>query len=165
MFVTVIPLKYALLVSQRSYGHFLKLSDLILFEEHDKSSPFDAIHYIVLCPQNGDRIVAIVSLTSLHPMYSIQLKKPTRYEKRCYSGVLYRRSRNKWSRHHGVGRCKRLSRLSSARYCCVLCAALLNDRQTDGHTHTHTHTHPPAMHAFQRNRRLYPSSFTKLVAT
>ena len=95
MFVTVIPLKYALLVSQRSYGHFLKLSDSILFEEHDKSSPFDAIHYIVLCPQNGDRIVAIVSLTSLHPMYSIQLKKPTRYEKRCYSGVLYRRSRNK----------------------------------------------------------------------
>jgi len=32
MFVTVIALKYALLVSQWSYGHFLKLSGFILFE-------------------------------------------------------------------------------------------------------------------------------------
>ena len=32
MFVTVIAFKYALLVSQRSYGHFLKLNDSVLFE-------------------------------------------------------------------------------------------------------------------------------------
>jgi len=32
MFVTVIALKYASLVSQRSRGHFLKLNDSILFE-------------------------------------------------------------------------------------------------------------------------------------
>jgi len=32
MFVTVIALIYALMVSQCSYGHFLKLTGLILFE-------------------------------------------------------------------------------------------------------------------------------------
>ena len=41
MFVTVIALKYALLVSQRSYGHFRKLTDSILLEQHNKSSPFN----------------------------------------------------------------------------------------------------------------------------
>ena len=46
-------------------GHFLKLTDSILFEEHDKSSPFNSTHYIVLYPQNGNRIVTTDSVTSL----------------------------------------------------------------------------------------------------
>ena len=70
MFVIVIALKYALLVSQRSYGHFLKLTDSISFEQHDKYSPFNLTHHVVLYPQNGDRIVAIDSVTSFHPMYT-----------------------------------------------------------------------------------------------
>jgi len=64
MFVTVIALKYAFLVSQ----WFLKLADSVLFELRDKSSPFNSTHYIVLYPQNGDRIVTIDSVTSLHPI-------------------------------------------------------------------------------------------------
>ena len=44
MFATVIALKY---VSDH-YGHFLKLTDSILFEYHDKPSPFNSTHYIVL---------------------------------------------------------------------------------------------------------------------
>jgi len=63
MFVTVIALKYALLVSQWSYGHFLELTDSIL------SSPFHSAHYIVLYPQNGDLIVTVDSVTSFHPVY------------------------------------------------------------------------------------------------
>jgi len=70
MFVTVIALIYALLVSQCSYVHFLKLTDLILFEQDAKSSLFNSTHHIVLYPQNGDRIVTIDSVTSLHPVYS-----------------------------------------------------------------------------------------------
>jgi len=38
-------------------GHFLKLTDSILFEQVAKSSLFNSTHYIVLYPQNGDRIV------------------------------------------------------------------------------------------------------------
>ena len=49
---------------------FLNLTDSVLLEEHDKSSPFKSTHYIVLCPQNGDRIVTIDYVTSLHPVYS-----------------------------------------------------------------------------------------------
>jgi len=58
MFVTVIALKYALLLSQR---HFLKLTDSFL------SSPFNTTHYVVLglYTQNGDRIIdSVTSLTS-----------------------------------------------------------------------------------------------------
>ena len=69
MFVTVIALKWALLVSHWSYGHFLKITDSILFERHVKSSPFNLTHYIVLYPQNGDRIVIIDSVTSLQPVH------------------------------------------------------------------------------------------------
>jgi len=46
-----------------------KLSDSILFEWHDKSSPFNLTHYIVLYSQNGDRIVTIDSATSFHPVH------------------------------------------------------------------------------------------------
>ena len=35
----------------------------MLFKEHDKSSTLDFIHYAKLYPQNGDRIVAIDSVT------------------------------------------------------------------------------------------------------
>ena len=68
MFLTAIEPKYALLASQWSYGRFLKLTDSILFEWHDKSSPFNSTHYVVFYPQNGDRIVTIDSVTSLHPV-------------------------------------------------------------------------------------------------
>ena len=37
----------------------------LLFEKHDKSSPFNSTHYIVLYPQNGDRIVTANSVTAL----------------------------------------------------------------------------------------------------
>jgi len=38
------------------------------------------MHYIVLCPQNGDRIVTIVSVTSFHPVHSTQFAIHTRVE-------------------------------------------------------------------------------------
>jgi len=68
MFVTAIALKYALSERHWSYGQFLKLTDLILFEQHDKSPPFNSTHYIVLYPQNGDSVVAIdfCDVTSLY---------------------------------------------------------------------------------------------------
>jgi len=59
MFVTEIALQYALLVTHWSYGHFVKLTDSILFEYHDKSSPFNLTRYIVLYQQKGDHIVTI----------------------------------------------------------------------------------------------------------
>jgi len=65
MFVTVIALKYALLVSQWSCGHFLKLTDSVLFQQHKKSLPFNSTHCVVLYPQNGDPIVTIDYVTSL----------------------------------------------------------------------------------------------------
>ena len=65
----MIALEYALLVSQLTYEYFLKLADSILFEKHVKSSPFNSTHYVVLYPQNGDRIVTIDSVTSLRPVY------------------------------------------------------------------------------------------------
>ena len=33
-------------------------------------SPLNSTHYVMLYPQNGDRILAIDVVTSLHPMYS-----------------------------------------------------------------------------------------------
>jgi len=42
----------------------------MLFKQHDKSLPLNYTHYAMLYPQNGDRIVATDSVTSLHPMYS-----------------------------------------------------------------------------------------------
>ena len=70
MLVTVIALKYALLVSQWSCGHFRKLTDSILCEQLHKSSPFNSTHHAKLYPQHGDRIVTIDSVTSLNPMYA-----------------------------------------------------------------------------------------------
>jgi len=72
---SVIALRHTLLLSQWSYGHFLKLTDSILFELDDKSSPFNSTHYIVLYPQNGDRIVTIDSVMSLYPMYTSETPK------------------------------------------------------------------------------------------
>jgi len=66
MFVTVIALKYALLVSQCSHGHFLKMMQLYF---NNTINLRHLTHYIVLYTQNGDRIVTIDSVTSLHPMY------------------------------------------------------------------------------------------------
>ena len=39
------------------------------FKQHNKSSPLNSTHYVVLYPQNGGRIVTMDSVTSLHPMY------------------------------------------------------------------------------------------------
>jgi len=41
----------------------------MLFEEHVKYSPINSTHYAKLYPQNGERIVTIDSVTSIHPMY------------------------------------------------------------------------------------------------
>ena len=49
-------------------GRFIKLTGSVLFEKHDKSSPFNRTLYVVFYPQNGDRIVTIDSVTSLHSM-------------------------------------------------------------------------------------------------
>ena len=46
---------------------FLKLTDSVFW---NKSSPFISVHYVVLYSQNGDRIVTIDSMTSLHPIYN-----------------------------------------------------------------------------------------------
>jgi len=42
----------------------------MLFKQHNKFSPLNSAHYAMLYPQNGDHIVAIDSVTSLHTMYS-----------------------------------------------------------------------------------------------
>ena len=42
----------------------------MLFKQHDKSSPLNSIHYAMLYPQNGDRIVAVDYVTSLYLMYN-----------------------------------------------------------------------------------------------
>ena len=53
--------------------HFHKPTDRILFK-YDKSSPLNSTHHFyMLYPQNGDRIVAIDSVTSLHPVYKRQV--------------------------------------------------------------------------------------------
>ena len=43
----------------------------MLFKLQDKPSPPRYTHYAMLCPQNGDRIMAVDSVTSLHPMYRV----------------------------------------------------------------------------------------------
>jgi len=70
MFATVIALKLHFVGKSVIVWTFLKLTDSILFEQHDKSLLFKSTHYIALYPQNGDRIVAIDSMTLLHPVYS-----------------------------------------------------------------------------------------------
>ena len=41
----------------------------MLFKEHHEASLYNCTHYAMLYPQNGDRIVAVDSVTSLHPAY------------------------------------------------------------------------------------------------
>jgi len=41
----------------------------MLFKQHNKSSPLNSTHYVMLYPQNGDHIVPVDSVTSLHTMY------------------------------------------------------------------------------------------------
>jgi len=81
MFVTVITHKYALLISQGSYRHFIKPIQFY-FNNTRKSSPFNSTHYVVLYPQNGDRIVTIDSVTSFHPMYTLMARIVKRIVKR-----------------------------------------------------------------------------------
>jgi len=47
MLVAVIAHKYTLLVSRWSCGHFLKLTDSILFQWHDESSPLNAVYRVI----------------------------------------------------------------------------------------------------------------------
>jgi len=73
MFVTAIALNIRFVgkpVIVWTMGHFRKLNDSIFVEKLDKSSPFNRTHYVVLYPQNGDRVVTIDAVTSLHPVYS-----------------------------------------------------------------------------------------------
>ena len=90
MFVTVIALKYALLVSQWSYGHFLKPTDSVLFEQRDKSSTFNSTNFIVLYPQNGDRIVTL-----------------WRHFTPCIPGTQFRQATERFSARYLVGRLSR----------------------------------------------------------
>jgi len=39
----------------------------MLFKQHHKSSPLNSTHYAMLYRQNGDRIVAVDFVASLHP--------------------------------------------------------------------------------------------------
>ena len=43
----------------------------MLLKKQDISSPLSSTHYVMLHPQNGDRIVAIDSVTSLHPVSTV----------------------------------------------------------------------------------------------
>jgi len=56
MFVTVIALKHALLVSQLSHGHSLKLTDSILFEQHE--NPRHLTQRIISCYTHKMAIVS-----------------------------------------------------------------------------------------------------------
>jgi len=71
-------LKYALLVSWLSCGHFRKLTNSILCEQLHKSSSFNSTHHAKLHPQHGDRILTIASVTSLHMYNSLHVCKPLR---------------------------------------------------------------------------------------
>jgi len=48
----------------------------MLFELHDKSSPFNSTHYIVLYSKNGDTVMTTASVTS--PPYVYQWTGETR---------------------------------------------------------------------------------------
>jgi len=47
-------------------GRCLRSFDSILFEQRDKSSPINSIHYVMLYPRNGDRFATIDSVTYGH---------------------------------------------------------------------------------------------------
>jgi len=68
MSVTVIAFKYALLVSQWSYEHF-KNYPIQLYLNNTINLRHNTAQYIVLYPQDGDRIAIIDSVTSLYLMY------------------------------------------------------------------------------------------------
>ena len=67
-----------------------------------KSSPLNSTRYATLYPQNGDRIVAIDSVTSLHTMYTTSIKgisetafgqigRPRKSKRIGLSGLYWRR--------------------------------------------------------------------------
>ena len=68
MFATLMSFKYALSAGWWSCGHF---PQLVKFYSNNtvKSSPINSTRYAKLYPQNGDRIVAIDSVTTFYPMY------------------------------------------------------------------------------------------------
>jgi len=83
MLVTVTTLKYALLVSWLSCGHFRKLTNSILCEQLHKSSSFNSTHRAKLHPQHGDRILTIDSVTSFHPICITVCMFANRYGNVC----------------------------------------------------------------------------------
>jgi len=52
----------------------------MLFKQHNKSSPVPSTHCAMLYPQNGDRMVDIDSVTSLHPVYTPILQNMSQKE-------------------------------------------------------------------------------------
>ena len=68
MIVTAIALKYALLVSHWSDGHFRKQTDSILFENATDLLHLPQRIILISCytHKNGDRGVTVDSVTSLH---------------------------------------------------------------------------------------------------
>ena len=67
MFATAISQNALCWQASDNTDNFYKPTDWILSRYRDKSSPFNSTHYAMLHPQNGGRIVAIDSVTSLHP--------------------------------------------------------------------------------------------------
>jgi len=57
----------------------------MLFKQHDKSSLLNSTHYATLYPQNGDRIVAVDFVTSIHPVYKLRLALAAMWPKMQYS--------------------------------------------------------------------------------
>jgi len=69
VFVTVISRKYVLLASYSDHTDiFIKQRIECCFSNTTHLRPHNSTHCAMLYPQNGDRIVAIDSVTSLHPM-------------------------------------------------------------------------------------------------
>jgi len=48
----------------------------MLSKQHNKSSPLNSTHYAMLYAQNGDRIVAVDSVTSLHTTGAVPANQP-----------------------------------------------------------------------------------------
>ena len=61
-----------------------------------KSSLLNSTHYAVLQPQNGDRIVAIDSVTSFHPVCILTTRKPALRRHGSSGSCVSRDNRSTW---------------------------------------------------------------------
>jgi len=90
MFATVISLKYALLTSYNDHA-VISINQRIAFDLNNtiKSSLRNSAHYATLYQQNDGRIVAIDTVTSLHPIrvvyarLRVNMTLPTKPELAC----------------------------------------------------------------------------------